>query len=172
MDREKERQWWWSLDDYIIIYCQQLQLNKIQTKAVFIFVCDFQLCLLRILVYKGRRDRMVVGFTTTYAINTYHYQRCEFESHSGDTTLCYKVCQWLATGRWFSQSTQVSSTNKTSRHDIAEILLNVALSTINQPNQPTIYFAYCHISDVMASVLASRATDRRFEARLCQLKTN
>jgi hypothetical protein len=68
-------------------------LNKIQTKAVFIFVCDFQLCLLRILVYKGRRDRMVVGFTTTYAINTYHYQRCEFESHSGDTTLCYKVCQ-------------------------------------------------------------------------------
>jgi hypothetical protein len=44
------------------------------------------------------------------------------------TTLCDKVCQWLATGRWFSP---VSSTNKTNRHDIAEILLKVALNTIN-----------------------------------------
>jgi hypothetical protein len=47
-----------------------------------------------------------------------------------DTTLCDKVCQWLATGRWFSPVTQVSSTNKTDRHDIAEILLKVALNTI------------------------------------------
>jgi hypothetical protein len=34
-----------------------------------------------------------------------------------------------ATGRWFSP---VSSTNKTACHDIAEILLKVALNTINQ----------------------------------------
>jgi hypothetical protein len=40
-----------------------------------------------------------------------------------DTTLCDKVCQWLAAGRW------VSSTNKTQRHDIAEILLKVALKS-------------------------------------------
>ena len=40
-----------------------------------------------------------------------------------DTTLCDKVCQWLATGRWFSSGTPVSSTNKTDCHDIAEILL-------------------------------------------------
>jgi hypothetical protein len=33
-----------------------------------------------------------------------------------------KVCQWLATGRWFSPDTPVSSTNKTDRHDIAEIV--------------------------------------------------
>ena len=38
-----------------------------------------------------------------------------------DTTLCDKVCQWLATGRWFSPSTLVSSTNKTD--NISEILL-------------------------------------------------
>ena len=38
-----------------------------------------------------------------------------------DTTLC-DVCQWLATGRWFSGGTLVSSTNKTYRHNIAEIL--------------------------------------------------
>jgi len=35
-----------------------------------------------------------------------------------DTTLCDKVCQRLATVLWFSPSTPVSSTNKTSRHDI------------------------------------------------------
>jgi hypothetical protein len=50
-----------------------------------------------------------------------------------DTTLCDKVCQWLATGRWFSPGTPVSSTNKADHHDITEILLKVALNTINQP---------------------------------------
>ena len=30
-----------------------------------------------------RRDRMVVGFTTTYSISAYRHCRCEFESHSG-----------------------------------------------------------------------------------------
>jgi hypothetical protein len=33
----------------------------------------------------------------------------------------------LAHGRWFSPGTPASSTNKTGRHDIAEILLKVAL---------------------------------------------
>jgi hypothetical protein len=28
------------------------------------------------------RDRMVVGFKTTYAISSYHHQRCPFEYHS------------------------------------------------------------------------------------------
>ena len=40
-----------------------------------------------------------------------------------------KVYQLLVHGRWFSPA---SSTTKTGRHDIAEILLKVALSTINQ----------------------------------------
>jgi hypothetical protein len=38
-----------------------------------------------------------------------------------------KVCQLLALGRWFSPGTPASSTTKTGRHDIAEILLKVAL---------------------------------------------
>ena len=38
--------------------------------------------------------------------------------------------------QWFSPGTLVSSTNKTDHHDITEILLKVALNTINQPNQP------------------------------------
>ena len=52
-----------------------------------------------------------------------------------DTTLCDKVCQWLATGRWFSLGTPVSSTNKTDRHDITEMLLKVALIII-KPTKP------------------------------------
>ena len=58
------------------------------------------------------RDRMVVRFTTTCAIRTFHHESCEFELRSRrgvlDTTLCDKVCQWLATGRWFSLGTPVS----------------------------------------------------------------
>ena len=37
-----------------------------------------------------------------------------------------KVYQLLAHGRWFSPGTPASSTTKTGRHDIAEILLKVA----------------------------------------------
>jgi hypothetical protein len=38
-----------------------------------------------------------------------------------------KVYQLLAHGRWFSPGTPASSTTKTGQHDIAEILLKVAL---------------------------------------------
>jgi hypothetical protein len=43
-----------------------------------------------------------------------------------------KVYQLLAHGRWFSPGTPASSTTKTGRHDIAEMLLKVTLSTINK----------------------------------------
>jgi len=43
-----------------------------------------------------------------------------------------KVYQLLAHGRCFSPGTPASSTIKTGRHDIAEILLKVALNAINQ----------------------------------------
>jgi hypothetical protein len=83
------------------------------------------------------RDRMVVGFT----ISTYHHY-CEFEPRSWrgilDTTLCYIVCQWLATGRCFSPGTPVCSTNKSDLHDITDILLKVELNTIYQPNKSNI----------------------------------
>ena len=48
-----------------------------------------------------------------------------------------KVYQLLAQGRWFSPGTPASSTTKTGRHDIAEILqeilLKVALNTKTKP---------------------------------------
>jgi hypothetical protein len=42
------------------------------------------------------------------------------------------VYQLLAHGRWFSPGSPASSTTKTNPHIIAEILLKVALNTINQ----------------------------------------
>jgi hypothetical protein len=53
------------------------------------------------------RDRMVVGFIATYANSAFHHRRGVL-----DTTLSDKDCQELATGRWFSPGTPVSSTIK------------------------------------------------------------
>jgi len=39
------------------------------------------------------------------------------------------------TGRWLSPGTPVLSTNKTDRHDMAEILLKVVLNTLNTIKQ-------------------------------------
>ena len=60
-----------------------------------------------------------------------------------------KVYQLLVHGRWFSAGTPASSTFKTGRHDRAEILLKVALSTINQIKSNQIKYTlvmdtYCH----------------------------
>ena len=49
-----------------------------------------------------------------------------------------KVYQLLAHGRWFSPGTLASSTTKTDRHYIAEILMKVALNTIIL----NLYFCY------------------------------
>ena len=43
-----------------------------------------------------------------------------------------KVYQLLAHGRWFSPDTPASFTTEIDRHDLAEILLKVALNTKNQ----------------------------------------
>ena len=62
-------------------------------------------------------------------------------------TLCDKVD--FTTGRWFSLGTLVSSTSKTDRHDITEILLKVAVNTINQP---TLYI-YIYIYTVLLFIV-------------------
>ena len=49
-----------------------------------------------------------------------------------------KVYQLLAHGRWFSPGTPASSTTKTGRHDIAEILLKVTLKH-QKSNQINLY---------------------------------
>jgi len=47
-------------------------------------------------------------------------------------------------GQRFSPGLPISSTNKTDRHDISEILLKAGLNTI-KPTKPTILFMF-HLS--------------------------
>jgi hypothetical protein len=80
-----------------------------------------------------------------YICNQCHHHWCcefEFRIRARCTTLCDKVCQWLATGRWFSPGPMASFTNKTDRHDITEILLKVALNTIIQTNKYILYYIH------------------------------
>jgi hypothetical protein len=56
-----------------------------------------------------------------------------------------KVYQLLAHGRWFSPRTPASSTTKTGRHDIAEILLKVALNAKkSNQNQSNLWMEFFH----------------------------
>jgi len=108
---------------------------------------------------KGRCFRMVAGFTTTYAISTYHHYCCEFQSRSLrrvlDTTLCDKVCQSLEAGLWVFLGTAVFSTNKTDRHDITEILLKVALNTIIL----TLSYSVKYIVSILTHIRTNKITN-------------
>jgi hypothetical protein len=53
-----------------------------------------------------------------------------------------KVYQLLAHGRWFSPGTSTSSTTKTGRPDITEILLKVAQNTKYQIKSNLLEFTY------------------------------
>ena len=99
----------------------------------------------------GQPDREMFATMTSWPwsydswIYNYLYNQClsplmlwiRISIRARCTTLCDKVCQWLATGRWSSPNPPVSSTNKTVGHDITDILLKVALSTTKQTNKPT-----------------------------------
>ena len=61
---------------------------------------------------------------------------------------CDKVYQLLAHGRWFSPGTPASSTTKTVRYDIAEILLKVALNTINQSINQSFSSLFIHDQNI------------------------
>jgi hypothetical protein len=56
-------------------------------------------------------------------------------------------------GCWFSPGTLVSSTNKTDRHDIAEILLKVMLNTITQfhPETALMYWFFFKLLHTLKS---------------------
>jgi hypothetical protein len=64
----------------------------------------------------------------------------------------------LSHGQWFSPGTPASSTTKTGRHEIAEILLKVALNTKNQINQSIkqvmIHVVYIFVHVTVKLVLA------------------
>jgi hypothetical protein len=65
------------------------------------------------------------------------------------------------TSQWFSPGHPLSSTNKTDRHDITEILLKVALSTIKQTNN-LLGFAVHKTSDTRRLYTSGRCIKERF----------
>ena len=62
-----------------------------------------------------------------------------------------KVYQLLAHGQWFSPGTLASSTTKTGRPDIAEILLKVALKNKNQSIYVLSHMERLHLGKKMMS---------------------
>jgi len=76
----------------------------------------------------------------TYAISAYYglsplMLRVRISVRARYTSLFDQVWQSLAIGLWCFLCPLVSSTNKTGRHDIPEILFKVALNTIKPTNQ-------------------------------------
>jgi hypothetical protein len=69
---------------------------------------------------------MLVGFAIKCAISDHHHENCEFQSRTWqgvlDATLYDKVCQWFATGQWFS---------------LDDILLKVPGNTITKKKKET-----------------------------------
>ena len=81
---------------------------------------------------RGRygRDRMVVGFTTTYAISAYHHLCCEFKSHSDEV---FSIQHYVI--KFVSDLRQVSGFLRVTlrfRHKLTGILLKVVLSNITK----------------------------------------
>jgi len=121
-------------------------LNKIVMSISFDVLTSWTLDLLRVtrmLKWRGDLSRCrVPSWPWSYGSWIYKYicNQCLsplmfwvwISIRAGCTTLCDKVCQWLAIGWWFSPGTPVSSTNITDRPNLTEILLKVMLNTNNQ----------------------------------------
>jgi hypothetical protein len=82
---------------------------------------------------------LILDYLTTHTPGFEYYKK-------GYTRLAAesdKVYQLLAHGRWFSPGTPASSITKTGHHDIAEILLKVALNIKNQSINQSFDFYIC-----------------------------
>ena len=104
--------------------------------------------------HEWRKDRIVI---TTWSYGSWIYDKICHQCLSPqtlwvrtplrrgvlDTKLCDKVCLGLTAGRWFSLGTLGSSANKTDGHEIAEILLKVALNIIALA--PQTEHTHCHL---------------------------
>ena len=87
------------------------------------------------------RDRMVVGFTTTYAIIACHHWCCEFESRSGRGVQHYMI-KLVSDLRQVGNFLRFPPQIKLTPHDITELLLKVALNTIKK-TKFTLCILYC-----------------------------
>ena len=95
--------------------------------------------------------KVIVEYKFDYHVNcgTYFWQFYNSDMHIlfMYSTVSDQVYQLLSHGRWFSPGTPASSTTKIGRHDIAEILLKVAVNTINLNLNLFIYHRIHHVKD-------------------------
>ena len=103
---------------------------------MFVLVYHFLLCFV---VYCCINHSISVFYLCTVSKIVNYKKGCTRLAAASD-----KVYQLLAHGRWFSPGSPASSTTKTGRHDIAEILLKVALNTINQSINHTMKSGLVH----------------------------
>jgi hypothetical protein len=108
----------WTLHLYLYYHCYQYKTWNLAIQSVYTW-------------WLNELGRWIYKFITNTA--WVHARLCKLQKRVHSTRAASdKVYQLLAHGRWFSPGTPASSTTKTSRHDIAEILLKVALNTINK----------------------------------------
>ena len=78
------------------------------------------------------------------------------------------LCQWFASGQWFSPGTPFFSTSKADRHNIAEIFLKVTLNTITANPLLRGELAirhYCGMSGIaIAGIIQYRLYAQRFQS--------
>jgi hypothetical protein len=92
-------------------------------------------------------DRMVVWFTTTYSISAYHHSSCELESRSSEVYSIQLYVMKFASD--LCPGTLVSSTNKTDRHDITEILLKSGDNCRYTVHEYKIGFSHLHNNNIV-----------------------
>ena len=90
--------WYGILVDVSFWYC--LWITSVFQRKKSCDIPDKWMTIIIITCWDRRgRDRMVVGYTTTYAISAYHHWCCEFESRSGRGVQHY-VIKFVSDLRW------------------------------------------------------------------------
>ena len=117
------------LCEYVIHFCDSMWSLRVEVNLCRLLTFG-QICIAIVdPIIKGPGWLNELGSCITYqlmqAYHQYGARLCKLQK--GCTRLTSDtVYQLLADGRWFSPGTPSSSTTKTGRHDIAEILLKVA----------------------------------------------
>jgi hypothetical protein len=110
----------------------KVALNTINPQSKHWFVCSsFMLNVSqshRILNYFKLKSLVLLTFNTTWFYCVWHLLKTCYEYNWNTAYLMFNNNQL---SYWFSLATPISSTNKTGHHCITEILLKVALNTIN-----------------------------------------
>ena len=145
------KQLWYSRGRYLRIVCMLLHFTLFKQQSIHALLFEIRNkiihTLLNIIFYWFEIQITYQGLPWSWSYGSWIYNylcnqclspltlwvRIPLRRGVLDTTLCDKVCQWLAVGRWFSTG---FIHQKTDSDELTEILLKVALNSINH-NQIT-----------------------------------